>query len=197
MKLKIAVTGGIGSGKSAVLKYISQAGYPTFSCDELYKEILSSPGYIKKIAERFPICITNGQIDKSKLATIVFKDKKERDALNAIAHPMVMKALYERMEECDNVLVFAEVPLLFEGEFQSQFDRVIVVLRNKAERISSLMLRDGLLLQEVEDRILAQFDYDGKSAQKVFEECNAIIVYNNQSEEDLKKQIQRILDTMQ
>ncbi len=196
MVKKIAITGGIGSGKSTVSRRIKGAGYPVFSCDELYKNILRNPTYVQRVAARFPACVTNGEIDKAKLASVVFKNKKERAALNAIAHPLVMQALFSRMEECDSRLVFAEVPLLFEGDFQTQFDEVIVVLREKEQRIDSVVHRDGLLPTEVEDRILAQFDYQSKEAEKIFKEDKVILIENNQTEEELNKRIDEILSRL-
>ncbi len=193
MKRKIAITGGIGSGKSTLCRQIREMGYPVFSCDELYKNILQSPDYVEEVAARFPACITEGKIDKTRLAATVFKNETERKALNAIAHPLVMSALSKNMDECTSDLVFAEVPLLFEGGFQSQFDNVIVLLRERANRISSVVRRDGLLPQEVEDRIFAQFDYYSKEAQEIFKQCNAVVIDNSQSEEVLKRKIKEVL----
>ncbi len=193
MGKKIAITGGIGSGKSTVSRRIKEAGYPVFSCDELYKNILRNPTYVQKVAARFPTCVTNGEIDRAKLASVIFKNERERAALNSIAHPLVMQALFSRMEESESRLVFAEVPLLFEGNFQSQFDKVIVVLREKERRIASVVRRDGLLPAEVEDRILAQFDYQSKEAEKIFKEGEVILIENNQTEEELNKKIDKIL----
>ncbi len=196
MKRKIAITGGIGSGKSTVLQRIAQAGYPVFSCDELYKALLHSPAYIKKIAERFPACVIDGKIDTARLAAVVFKEKGEREALNKIAHPLVMQALFERMESCAGALVFAEVPLLFEGGYQNQFDNVIVVLREKMDRISSVVRRDGLLPQEVADRMSAQLDYTSKEAEKLFLDSKILLLENNQTEKDFYKKIDELLNIL-
>ncbi len=193
MGKKIAITGGIGSGKSTVSRQIKRAGYPVFSCDELYKNILRNPTYVRKVAARFPSCVVNGEIDKARLASVVFKNERERAALNAIAHPLVMQALFTRMEECDSRLVFAEVPLLFEGGFQSQFDKVIVVLREKERRIASVVRRDGLFPAEVEARISSQLDYQSQAAEKIFKECDAILIENNQTEDALNKKIEELI----
>ncbi len=193
MKKKIAITGGIGSGKSTLLQYIREEGYPVFSCDELYKEVLDSPQYIEKIANRFPKCVVEGKIDKAKLAATVFQKESERLDLNAIAHPLIMQALEKQMENCEEDLVFAEVPLLFEGGYQSRFDEVIVLLRGDKERIASVTRRDGLLPQEVVDRISVQFHYRSPKAQEIFKECNAIVLDNNQTETELKEKLQKLL----
>ena len=113
MGKKIALTGGIGSGKSTVLSILKQMGYPVYSCDEIYREILESQAYVKKVEALFPSCIESGRINRGKLAEIVFKDEEKRKKLNALAHPLIMKTLIERMESEPNLSV-AEVPLLWE-----------------------------------------------------------------------------------
>ncbi len=196
MKTKIAVTGGIGSGKSTFLEYVRKAGYPTFSCDEIYKEVVRSKAYIEKLTKEFPSCVEGGQVNKAKLATIVFQNEAKRLALNAIAHPMITSSLFERMENCKGDLVFAEVPLLFEGNYQNGFDRVIVLLRDENARVSSVIHRDGLLEREVQDRIAAQFDYHSDEAKKIFKDCNAILIENNQNEEALQEKIEEIISKL-
>ena len=72
MKKLIAITGGIGSGKSSAAQFLLEMGYPVFSCDEIYREVILSPDYIQKVTTLFPECIVEGSIDKKILARIVF-----------------------------------------------------------------------------------------------------------------------------
>ena len=130
-KIKVAITGGIGSGKSTALSYLKELGYPVFSCDEIYKEVISSKEYIDKIKEFFPEAVTHGCIERKILSEIVFNDPEKRALLNGISHPLIMQKLYEQMDTSENELVFAEVPLLFEGGFENEFDHVIVILRKE------------------------------------------------------------------
>ena len=76
MVKKIAITGGIGSGKSLVLECIKELGYPVFSCDMIYKELLQTPKFARKIAELFPSCVKNNEIDRKELGNIVFNNKE-------------------------------------------------------------------------------------------------------------------------
>ena len=71
---KIAITGGIGSGKSTVARIIKERGFPVFSCDEIYKDVIKSAEYIEKIAQIFPNAVKNNIIDRQTLAKIVFSD---------------------------------------------------------------------------------------------------------------------------
>ena len=190
MKKRIAITGGIGSGKSSVLQYFAELGYPTFSCDEIYREVILSPAYIKKISEVFPTCIIDGKIDRKILANIVFENKEKLSILNGIAHPLIINRLLEKMNTCPNQIDFAEVPLLFEGHFEDKFDMVIVVMRKRENRISAIMQRDKITREEAVNRISSQFDYD--CGEEHFKKCNAILLYNNSSPEDLKSLIEKL-----
>ena len=191
MKKIIAITGGIGSGKSSVAKFLSEMGYPVFSCDEIYQEVILSLDYIEKVTNLFPECIVNGRIDKKILAQIVFTDKSKLTRLNGIAHPLIMEKLFEKMYNCNQELVFAEVPLLFEGNYEDKFDSVIVIMRNKEKRIQSIISRDGITREQALNRINAQFDYDNSNER--FKNCNAILIENNGTIEELKTQIQKII----
>ena len=159
MRRRIAITGGIGSGKSSVLQYIQTLGYPVFSCDETYKQVIKSPEYIQKISEVFPSAVENGQINRKQLASIVFECDEMRKKLNEIAHPLIMSRLYAEMDKTQQEFVFAEVPLFFEGEYENSFDAVIVVERTEEARIRSVCARDGVSIQEAQNRIRAQYRF--------------------------------------
>jgi dephospho-CoA kinase len=191
MKKYIAITGGIGSGKSSVLAHLLELGYPVFSCDEIYREVIQSAAYVERVGKAFPQCIVENVIDRKILAKIVFENHEKLAKLNAISHPLIMDCLFEKMRNCDNQLVFAEVPLLFEGNFENKFDKVIVVLRDKEDRIQSIIKRDNLTRKEALGRIASQFDYD--NGQERFESCNAILVKNDEEQDDLKLKIASIV----
>ena len=196
MTKKIAITGGIGSGKSTVLSLLKNGGYSVFSCDEIYKQLLLDREYIEKIEKLFPSAVQNRQIDRQILANIVFKDKQALEILNGVAHPLIMERLYENMQNCTDMLAFAEVPLLFEGNYQSRFDAVIVVQRDKEERLVAIMERDCLNREEAMQRISAQFDYDSPVAQKLFSNPNVFLLSNEGTELQLRHNLQKILQRL-
>ena len=156
---KIAITGGIGSGKSTVCDILKGQGYPVFSCDEIYREIMKSPNYIQSVERIFPSAVQNGKIDKTVLSSLVFSNPDKLKALNEIAHPLVMERLLAEMNESQAPVVFAEVPLLFEGNFQNLFDGCLIVRRKKADRIQSVQKRDGLSKEEILSRIQNQVNH--------------------------------------
>ena len=183
MKKKIAITGGIGSGKSLVLEILRQQGFSCFSCDEIYAELVKEPSYIQTIAGIFPGVVVNGVIDKKQLGVVVFHDNTAREKLNTVAHKEIMAKLYRLMEEANGELVFAEVPLLFEGNYENHFDEVIVVMRSKEERVSSVCTRDDLSKCEVEARISAQFDYEN-IGQKINQTKQPIHILQNKGDKE-------------
>ena len=190
MKKLIAITGGIGSGKSSAAQILLEMGYPVFSCDEIYREVILSPAYIQKVNQLFPECIIDGNIDKKILAQMVFADKSKLALLNGIAHPLIMGKLFDSMHNCNQEIVFAEVPLLFEGNYENNFDLVVVVMRNKENRISSIMSRDNITRAQALNRIDTQFDYENEKER--LQNCNAILIENNGTIEELKTQIHKI-----
>ena len=193
MSIKIAVTGGIGSGKSTVLAYLQKLGYRVFSCDEIYKKIIISDKYVQAVARLFPAVVIDGKIDKAKLADIVFSDSNKREQLNSLAHPLIMNELISQMNNCKEAYVFAEVPLLFEGNFENNFDYVIVIMRETPSRIEAVKLRDNLSIENIKERIASQFDYASSQGIQRLKKCNAFIIQNDADEATLENKIKILL----
>ncbi|MGN0805923.1 MAG: dephospho-CoA kinase, partial [Candidatus Coproplasma sp.] len=153
-KIRIAVTGGIGSGKSTACKIINSLGYPVYSCDEAYKSVLQDGQTVETLEREFGSQILNadGSLDRFALSAIVFGDEKKLEKLNKITHPKIFEKIFE-LSENDSGIVFYEVPLLFEGGYQSLFDEVLVILRDRQQRINCVIERDGLKEEEVISRL--------------------------------------------
>ena len=192
-KLKVAVTGGIGSGKSTVARYLDALGYPVFSCDEIYKEIFPKPQYQEQLSKLFPDCMVDGVVDRKMLARKVFSDQNELKKLNELAHKRIMETLLEKMNGVSQNIVFAEVPLLFECGYEKDFDKVIVVLRNRAARLQSVCLRDNLTADEAKKRMAKQFDYDSANNISYLKECGYFLIENNATEKSLCQSIESLL----
>ena len=196
MRKKVAITGGIGSGKSTLMQLIKDSGYDVYSCDEIYQDIFKSEEYIEKIKHFFPCAISNNTIDKKALAKIIFEDQAARNTLNNIAHPLIMHELEKSMNDSCGDLVFAEVPLLFEAELEKFFDEIIVVMRNQADRIDAVINRDKTTIAQVRKRIDAQVDYQSETMQYRMQKCNAFVIYNNGDIAHLKKQWMAFLNKL-
>ena len=191
MPKKIAITGGIGSGKSTVAKYIKEQGIPVFSCDEINRRLWEESEFLSLLSKVFPSACKEGKIQKEALKALVFSDEAELSKLNKIAHPKIMKKLMKDIEACDSPLVFAEVPLLFEGGYESRFDGIIVVLRNKESRVRAVEKRDHLTQKEILARIERQYNY--REFEKPFQKQNFFILKNDGDLPALKISINEIL----
>ena len=186
-KVLIAVTGGIGSGKSTVCDIIKAQGFTVFSCDKVYAELLDGANLTAKIVEEFgEKILTDGKIDRRKLSDCVFNDSVKLEKLNSITHTEIFNEIFSRAEKEEGI-VFVEVPLLFEGNYQSLFDGVVVVLRKVEDRISSVVARDGLSYSDVEKRIKKQYNYDFCDYAKYY------VIHNDGNIDDLEQSIRQIL----
>lgn len=188
--IKIAVTGGIGSGKSAVCKIIGEQGYPVFSCDKIYSELLNFAEFIKKIDKEFGgVIAADGSLNRQALSATVFNNDAALKKLNAITHPEIMASAFKKME--GSRLAFLEVPLLFESGLERLFDGVIVVLRNIDDRINSVIKRDNLNREQVLKRINKQFDYENFDFTKYY------VIHNYGSLTNLKQKTAEILQKIE
>lgn len=132
--MKVAVTGGIGAGKSEFMSAVKELGIRTYSADEINAELLRDKGYIEKLSAAFPLVVKDGKVDKAALREEVFSNAKKRKTLNALAHPEIRR----KIEEITGDAV-VEVPLLFESGMTDLFDRVIVVTAGEDVRINRIV----------------------------------------------------------
>ena len=191
--IKVAITGGIGSGKSTAAAILGEFGYKCESADKIYQELLSDEKFVEKISEHMGIepIFCNGKkiLDKKTLSDKVFGDKKELKRLNEFTHPVVMDVMMRKMESLKNEkIVFAEVPVLFEGGFDNLFDYVVVIKKNIESRVIKTMDRDGKSADDVKRVVAAQIDYDNIEENEKF-----IVVNNNGTIVDLKENLKSVV----
>ena len=187
--MKIAITGGIGSGKSTVAAFVKEMGYTVVSADEAYARIAQDEAYLAEVKKLFPAAV-HGEppaLDRAALSAEVFADKEKLAKLNALAHPAIMREMFAEAEGKD--VAFFEVPLLFEGGYEKLFDKVVVVKRAKEERIESVCRRSRLTRAQAEARISAQIDYGGD-----FDGC--IVLENDGDVYALKEKTRRIVQAL-
>ena len=185
---RIAITGGIGSGKSVVLAACRELGYPVFSCDEIYADLLGKPDFLAELSTAFPQCVKDGALDRHALSQIAFSGEEEIKRLNAVTHPRIMERLLEEMNAFP--LSFAEVPLLYEGGFEGLFDAVIAVYRSSEERIRAVKMRNGLSVEEIRLRIDRQFPQEQLKMRADF------LIENSGTADELKEKVRRIVDDL-
>ena len=127
--IKVALTGSIGMGKSTVARIFERAGVPVFDADAEVRRLQGEGGaLVDVIGHRFPGTVSDGVLDRERLATIVLEDPLELTALEAIVHPAV-QAARERFvaAHADAPIILFEIPLLFETVGEAAFDKVVVV----------------------------------------------------------------------
>lgn len=192
MKRLIAITGGIGSGKSLLTDYFASLGYAVLSADEIYSDLLKDEYFVKGICDAVGVraVLVNGRytLDRKAVAEKVFGNPAERKKLDDFTHGAIMREMFSRANDCSGV-VFCEVPLLFEGGYDKYFDCVIVVFRNENERISSVVSRDNKSEELVKEIIKNQYDYS-----KLAENGHTIFVENNGTPRFLYEKANEIIE---
>ena len=164
---RIALTGGIATGKSYVAGKIREAGVPIVDADVLSREVVAAgtPG-LAAVRRRFgPDAVRrDGTMDRVRIAQIVFKDKRARLDLEAIIHPAVQKAIDEFFATLPKRTPFAvaDIPLLFETGRENQFNAVVVVACPRELQLQRLMERNKLSKEDAERRVNSQLPIDQK-----------------------------------
>lgn len=153
----IAITGGIGSGKSVVSRVLRAMGYPVYDCDSQAKAIMDSDSEIhRRLCEEIDAAVVaDGIIDRKLLAEIVFNDAGRLAALNAIVHSAV-KADLDRWARQQAGLAFVETAILYESGLNSAVDAEWRVESPLELRIERTMKRSHLSREQVEARIASQ-----------------------------------------
>lgn len=156
--LRVALTGGIGSGKSLVGEILEELGALVIDSDQLAREVIErgSPGYEEVITAFGDSILSEGQIDRAKLAAVVFKEKDLRKKLESIIHPLVREAAEKLAKNLPSgAILVNQIPLLVESDGAKRFDYVITVSADEEIRRERLRLR-GLKDYEITERMAAQ-----------------------------------------
>jgi dephospho-CoA kinase len=183
--LSIALTGGIGSGKSLAAEYFEELGAVVIDSDQLARDAIErgSPGFDEVVARFGDSILSGGEIDRSKLAEIVFRDEVARKDLEAIIHPRVREiATRIGARTAQDGVVINQIPLLFETNGQGRFDLVITVSASLENRRARLAER-GLKRYEIERRIAAQASDEQRAS------IADIVIENNGSIEELERKV--------
>lgn len=164
--LIVGLTGGIGAGKSTVANMFAQLGALTIDADQLARQAIEkgSPGFDEVVSTFSSDVLSDGDINRSMLGSIVFKDAAKRKQLEEIVHPQVQEALANKIKSLSpgDILVY-EIPLLVETGAAKKFDYVITVESDIENRLDRLFER-GLDEDEAQRRIDAQASQSEREA---------------------------------
>ena len=166
--LVFGLTGGIGSGKSAVATLLKEAAIPVVAADDLAREVVA-PG-TKGLDEIFnlfghEILDASGHLDRAEMGRQIFSCLDKRKQLEQIIHPKVREALHAKkcdLERQGHPFLVYEIPLLFETKSENQFDGIIVVSAPLEQRIARIKQRDHSDDQEIQRRISTQMPDEEK-----------------------------------
>jgi dephospho-CoA kinase len=193
--LKVAVTGGIGTGKSVVLAELAACGAPVVDADHLvHAALCAGTAASAAVRERFGEAVmTGGGVDRSRLGAIVFQDAQARRDLEAILHPAVYHAIerWMRDREAEGARVaVAEIPLLYETGHEGDFDCVVVTACDGEEQVRRATGRSGMTDADARRRIAAQWPLAEKVRRADF------VVRTDGTIEDTRRQARSVWDAL-
>ncbi|MDE6565841.1 MAG: dephospho-CoA kinase, partial [Clostridia bacterium] len=141
---KIAITGGIASGKSAVCSEIENLGYKVIYTDKINSELLNDAEYQKKLSAIFPLAVKNNIVDKKLIRQEILLDDKKRLALNALAHSEIKLRVDNLIKNINAKAIFVEIPLIVESGMKDYFDEIWCVIANFDTKIERIIKRDNI-----------------------------------------------------
>ena len=169
--LKVALTGGIATGKSYVLARLKERGIATIDADDVVHEAFG-PGTAttKALADQFGRALLkpDGSIDRALLAKIVFTDPEARRQVESIVHPIVYSTIRKWFDASDRTIGVASIPLLYETGREKDFDVVAVTVCPPDVQLERLLERDRMSQEEARQRIAAQMPVEEKASRGDF-----------------------------
>ena len=189
-KVKIGITGGIGSGKTYICNLLRERGYEVYNCDDEAKRIMLED---EEIISQIKTLIGNdaytpdGQLNKPVIANFIFSDKDNAATVNSIVHPAV-KRDFLRWAEGKQVAIM-ESAILFESGFDNVVDTTVLIWADARNRLKRAMTRDHATREQIEARMAAQIS-DDEARRK----ADYIFRHNNydETENEMRKLIQYI-----
>ena len=180
----VGLTGGIGSGKSTVLKQFEDLGINTYSADKAAKKLINSDeDLIESIKSLFGDNIyDNNILDTIKLSKIVFQDSHKLESLNSIIHPAVAKDFKSFIKTNHGDYIVKEVAIIFETNTEDNYDKIILVRAPIEDRIKRVVLRDNITKDDVIRRVNNQIDDS-----TIIDKCDYII--DNHNLKELKEKV--------
>ena len=191
----IGLTGGIGTGKSTVSQILQRKGYKVIDLDVISREVIKFPKVVEKIVENFGREVLESDdfwkynISREKLGKIIFGNKKKRLILNSIMHPEILRAMREKILEYkkESKIVFVEIQLLFEVQWEKEFDYILLVSAEKDTQVKRILNRDRRSEEEALNIINSQMSLDEKKKRSDY------IIENDGNIQDLERKIDEFL----
>lgn len=195
--ITVAITGGIGSGKSLVSSILREKGFVVLDCDALSREVCCPGSPLLEFLAGFmgpEIIKEDGSMDRARVAEIAFSDAEKYRRMNSLIQTAIKLRLFQQIRDAKKEgsldVIFAEVPLLFEAGWQKEFDRSWLVAAEEGIRIARVQKRSGLSEEQIRARMAKQLPQEKKAA------LADLIIDNSSDVEALKAEIARALETL-
>ena len=194
-KVVIGLTGGIGTGKSTVSQILKEKNFPVIDLDIISHEVIKFPKVVEKIVENFGKEVLeynntgNWIISREKLGRVIFGNREKRVILNSIMHPEILHIMREKILECkkENKIIFVEIQLLFEVQWEKEFDYILLVSAEKETQIKRILSRDKRSKEEALSIINSQMPLDEKK------KISDYVIENDGNIQDLERKIDGFL----
>lgn len=191
--LKIAITGGIGSGKTTVTDYLEIKGYTVVDADKISRELTSKNGKsIPLIREKFgdDFILPDGSMDRAKMRDLVFSNPNAKKILEECTTNLVIKEIEDivkKSENCLEKIVFYVIPQLYENKLEKDYDKIWAVVSNLEIKKERIKKRDNVP-DDIIDLIISS-----QAEDEILVKNSDEIIYNNESKEKLYIQIDNLL----
>ena len=202
----IGLTGGIGTGKSTVSQILRNKGFSVIDLDVISHKVIEFPSVVEKIVKNFGKEVLennennndgNRTISREKLGKIIFSDREKRFTLNSIMHPEILRIMQKKILKCksknekENKIIFVEIQLLFEVQWEKEFDYILLVAAKRDIQVRRVLERDKRSEKEAWDIINSQMSLDEKRGKSDF------VIENDGNIDDLNRKVDKFLKILE
>ena len=195
--INIAITGGIGSGKSEVTNYLASKGYMVIDADKMSREMTGPGGKaIPYILEHFgnSFILEDGSLDRAAMRDLVFKDPAKKELLEEGTTKVVLediKAIKREREESGDKALFFDIPLLFETGTEADYDVILVVTADYEIRKARIKARDGI------DSAIIDLIMDSQEGEERKAAMADFVIFNNGTIDELHDAVDLLLKKLE
>lgn len=202
----IGLTGGIGTGKSTVSQILRNKGFYVIDLDVISHKVIEFPSVVEKIVKNFGKEVLennennndgNRTVSREKLGKIIFSNREKRFTLNSIMHPEILRIMHKKILECEsknekeNKIIFVEIQLLFEVQWEKEFDYILLVAAKRDIQVRRVLERDKRSEKEAWDIINSQMSLDEKRGKSDF------VIENDGNIDDLNRKVDKFLKILE